>query len=194
MHDLSSSPPDRLLAQAADLVRGFNHASRTPGDGWTYPAHSSTALGALAHLTGMLEQAIGQITRPVTRTHEHGRLLIDGGGDPNASLTVLSLLQQRASEHARLLARSVGAMHAAVAPMGLDTIGLPEFADDGPGDEAAPACARCRTPFDPADTRSDGRARHRLSDYCRRCISNCHEGGAEHVCVICDPARYRGGR
>ena len=54
-------------------------------------------------------------------------------------------------------------------------------------------CRRCRRPFDPADTRFDGRARHRDTAYCRACVDNCHEGGAEHVCVICDPARYGGG-
>lgn len=55
-------------------------------------------------------------------------------------------------------------------------------------------CARCRRPFDPADTRFDGRARYADTAHCRACVDNCHEGGAEHVCVICDPARYGGAR
>lgn len=56
------------------------------------------------------------------------------------------------------------------------------------------ACGRCRTPFDPTDPASDGHARYRETPWCRRCIDNCHDGGAgaEHVCVICDPARYGG--
>ena len=53
-------------------------------------------------------------------------------------------------------------------------------------------CGRCRTAFDPADTAFDGRARHAETPWCRRCIDNCHEGSAEHVCPICDPARYGG--
>ncbi|MFF3912702.1 hypothetical protein ACFYZB_04325 [Streptomyces sp. NPDC001852] len=53
-------------------------------------------------------------------------------------------------------------------------------------------CGRCRTPFDPTDTRFDGRARHQETPWCRRCVDNCHEGSAEHVCMICDPARYGG--
>ncbi|MEU9406222.1 hypothetical protein AB0E08_11015 [Streptomyces sp. NPDC048281] len=53
-------------------------------------------------------------------------------------------------------------------------------------------CRRCRTPFDPADGRFDGNARHRETPWCRGCVDNCHEGGAEHVCKICDPARYGG--
>ncbi|GKQ37018.1 hypothetical protein [Streptomyces sp. A012304] len=55
-------------------------------------------------------------------------------------------------------------------------------------------CRRCRTPFDPTDTRFDGRARHGDTPWCRTCINNCHDGGTEHVCVICEPARYGGER
>ncbi|GAB2960714.1 hypothetical protein [Streptomyces heilongjiangensis] len=55
-------------------------------------------------------------------------------------------------------------------------------------------CRRCSTPFDPADTRHDGRARHGDTPWCRWCVDGCHDGGAEHVCLICDPARYGGAR
>ncbi|WP_216587537.1 hypothetical protein [Streptomyces brasiliscabiei] len=53
-------------------------------------------------------------------------------------------------------------------------------------------CARCRKRFDSTDTRFDGRARYRETPHCRACVDNCHEGSAEHVCVICDPKRYGG--
>lgn len=53
-------------------------------------------------------------------------------------------------------------------------------------------CGKCRRPFDPSDTRFDGRARYRETPFCGSCIDNCHEGSAEHVCTICDPARYGG--
>ncbi|MFM9594013.1 hypothetical protein ACKI1O_32075 [Streptomyces scabiei] len=55
-------------------------------------------------------------------------------------------------------------------------------------------CQRCRKPFDPADTSFDGRARYRETPHCRACVGNCHEGSAEHVCVICEPKRYGGAR
>lgn len=55
-------------------------------------------------------------------------------------------------------------------------------------------CARCRKPFDPADLRHDGHGRYASTPHCRRCIDNCHDGGAEHVCIICDPKRYGGAR
>ncbi|MFF5004128.1 hypothetical protein ACFY3G_14935 [Streptomyces phaeochromogenes] len=60
------------------------------------------------------------------------------------------------------------------------------------GTPTPPACQRCRKPFDESDTRFDGHARHQDTAYCRACVDNCHEGGAEHVCVICDPQRYGG--
>ncbi|MBZ3907320.1 hypothetical protein [Streptomyces griseiscabiei] len=55
-------------------------------------------------------------------------------------------------------------------------------------------CGRCRKPFDQDDTAFDGRARHADTPHCRGCVDNCHEGSAEHVCVICDPKRYGGSR
>jgi hypothetical protein len=57
-------------------------------------------------------------------------------------------------------------------------------------DEAAPAvrsCGNCKTPFNEADRRADGDAEYDNSGYCRDCIDNCHEGGADHRCVICVP-------
>jgi hypothetical protein len=48
-------------------------------------------------------------------------------------------------------------------------------------------CGRCKRVFDPADRRFDGRAQHHQTGHCRECISNCHEAGADHRCVICVP-------
>lgn len=53
-----------------------------------------------------------------------------------------------------------------------------------------PACARCAREFYETDQRPDGHARHADSPWCRRCIDQCHDGGADHVCVICNRARY----
>lgn len=55
---------------------------------------------------------------------------------------------------------------------------------------APPACGRCDRTLDPADGRHDGHTRHADSPWCRRCIDQCHDGGADHVCVICNRARY----
>lgn len=53
-----------------------------------------------------------------------------------------------------------------------------------------PACGRCRKPFDSADTRFDGRARHRDEPWCRGCVDRCHEStDPAHACPVCDPTR-----
>jgi hypothetical protein len=47
-------------------------------------------------------------------------------------------------------------------------------------------CAKCQQPFDPSDTRFDGRAQHAQTPFCRRCVDLCHEStDAFHVCPIC---------
>jgi hypothetical protein len=50
---------------------------------------------------------------------------------------------------------------------------------------AVPSCGACAVPFDPADTRFDGHARHGETSWCRSCIDRCHEGDADHRCPIC---------
>ncbi|MFD3614469.1 hypothetical protein ACFWWT_04300 [Streptomyces sp. NPDC058676] len=95
------------------------------------------------------------------------------------------------------LARVVGREALAEAPGGLgwnvDFLRKKLDAEQTEADERAKnSCGRCRTPFDPKDTTFDGRARHSETPWCRRCIDICHDGSAEHVCVICDPRRYGG--
>jgi hypothetical protein len=51
-------------------------------------------------------------------------------------------------------------------------------------------CAGCAMPFDPDDSRFDGRARHRATPWCRYCIDRCHEGDGAHRCPICATARW----
>lgn len=77
------------------------------------------------------------------------------------------------------------------AETGRDDQALRDFLAANAGEEAvaeqeAAACAACRTPFDPSDTRHDGRARHGLTDHCRRCVDLCHEStDAFHICAVC---------
>ncbi|APY88206.1 hypothetical protein DCW30_05695 [Streptomyces alfalfae] len=53
-------------------------------------------------------------------------------------------------------------------------------------DAMRPACRKCRTPFDPADHRFDGRAQYRDTPYCRSCTDFCQDTEiADHRCVIC---------
>ncbi|MEX3206041.1 hypothetical protein [Streptomyces acidiscabies] len=53
-------------------------------------------------------------------------------------------------------------------------------------EEQPAACGKCRTAFDPADTRFDGHAQQGTTPYCRRCVDACHDTEiADHRCVIC---------
>lgn len=121
--------PARHLSGAAELVREFNHTSRLTKADWEFPSASYDALGSLSRLVAMLPQAIEQATVPVMHTHKHGRVLIDGGSDPNEAVDRLLLSRNAALRFAGLLRGAIDDMHSATSPMGLDTRGLPGFED-----------------------------------------------------------------
>lgn len=123
--------PSRSLSKAAEQVRQFNHTSHSTAKNWEYPSHSYAALGNLAHLVRMLPQAIEQAVRPVMHTYEHGRVLIDNGGDADQAVRDLTRALADALSSSEAMAAAVDRMHSATSPMGLDTTGLPEFAEDG---------------------------------------------------------------
>lgn len=170
--------PGRNLANAAAQVRAFNHASIHTGTDWQYPSHAYDAIGQLAHMLRMLPQALEQTVRPVTHTHEHGRLYVDGGGDPAPALGKLRTALDDATELAASLSEAVDAMHSATSPMGARL-------DDNHDDDAS-RCGRCRKPFDPTDARHDGHAQYSYSPFCRHCVDRCHESSdAFHMCPVC---------
>jgi len=121
--------PDREMSQAADHVRAFNHATINTGQDWQFPPHSYRAVGQLAHLIRMLPQAIEQSALPAQHTHRLGRLLIDGGNDAHRAVQHLQQTLDAAVQAAEQLAQAIDRVHAATAPMGLDTQGLPGFDD-----------------------------------------------------------------
>ena len=121
--------PDRVLSQAAQYVREFNHQTISTGNDWQYPIHAYVAIGTLSHMVGMLGQAIEQSTRPVMHTYEHRRVLIDNGGDADAKVGELLAARDDAIRAAAALTAAVQRMHNATSPMGLDTRGLPGFKD-----------------------------------------------------------------
>lgn len=131
-----SHTPARHLDQAAEHIRAFNHASLTTGDDWQYPSDAYTAIGNLSHLAGMLEQAIEQSARPVMRAHEHGRVRIDNGGDPDQKVNELLQARKDAMRAAAALTAAVQRMHNATSPMGMDVTGLPGTEDDEDGGQA----------------------------------------------------------
>jgi hypothetical protein len=74
-------------------------------------------------------------------------------------------------------------LHAVLNRLG---IALPGAVEPKAKEQSAEACGKCRTAFDPADTRFDGHARYYLTPYCKRCVDACHDNEiADHRCVIC---------
>lgn len=60
-------------------------------------------------------------------------------------------------------------------------------AEAGAAEEQPRPCGRCNKPFDPTDTRWDGRAEHNATGFCRSCVDRCHEStDAFHRCAICE--------
>ncbi|MFF0139710.1 hypothetical protein ACFYRN_25055 [Streptomyces sp. NPDC005227] len=121
--------PGRTASQAGDLIRQFNHDTIAIGDGWQYPPNAYDAIGSLAYAVRMLPQALEQTTRPVQSTHEHGRVTVDGGRNPEQAVTELRAATAEAVALAQALSTAVDRMHSAASPLGLDTRGLPEFED-----------------------------------------------------------------
>jgi len=64
--------------------------------------------------------------------------------------------------------------------------GEPDLAETVAVVEPAEACGKCKTSFDPSDTRFDGHARYYLTPFCKGCVDACHDTEiADHRCVIC---------
>ncbi|TJZ55581.1 hypothetical protein FCH28_09575 [Streptomyces piniterrae] len=56
----------------------------------------------------------------------------------------------------------------------------------GESTRAPETCGQCRRPFDAADTRFDGQARHHETPFCRGCVDRCHEStDVGHECPVC---------
>jgi hypothetical protein len=125
-----SNGPARHIDSAVQAIRQFNHASRSAGPEWQRPGDTYSAIGALSQLAGMLPQALEQSIRPVTRTHEDGRLAIDGDGDPQAAVRYLRDALAAAVKAAADVEFAVGQMHIETSPMSYDTSGPSEFEDD----------------------------------------------------------------
>jgi hypothetical protein len=130
-----SENPARHLSEAAEGIRAFNHTSRSAAKDWEFPGHAYDAIGNLSYMVGMLQQAVGQATRPVMHTYEHGRVRIDGNGDADVKVAELVKAREDAEAAAAALTAAVQRMHNAVSPMGLDTTGIPEFEVDDEDDD-----------------------------------------------------------
>lgn len=66
-----------LADQTAHAIRLLNHRTRPATDGLTDPVDTAEIIAALASMTGMLPQLLGQLAHWLEREHHHGRLRVD---------------------------------------------------------------------------------------------------------------------
>ncbi|MFE8944047.1 hypothetical protein [Streptomyces sp. NPDC007856] len=122
-----------LADQAAEAIRGINHTTRTPGEGWQYPGDAYTLIGTLAHLSRMLPQAITQAIQPVTDAHQADRLTVDDGADPDQAASRAVQATRIAISRAMHLSQALDAVHSALAPLGCRVDDEPEEEPCGDG-------------------------------------------------------------
>lgn len=83
-------PAEIHAAEAAEAIRAFNHASFAI-DSIAQPSTVYSVLGELYTLASRLDQAIGQLSRPLQRQLQAGRLHVDDGapfaGDPERAVS-----------------------------------------------------------------------------------------------------------
>lgn len=75
---MTDKTPVQLADTAGDAIRGLNHATlSSPRPDWQYPGDAYSVVGNLAYMTGMLPQALDQITQLLKRLEDEGHLKSD---------------------------------------------------------------------------------------------------------------------
>ncbi|MEQ1703871.1 MAG: hypothetical protein ABMA25_27505 [Ilumatobacteraceae bacterium] len=89
MSDADRHPAEVHAQEAAEAIRAFNHASFAI-DSIDQPSTVYNILGELYTLASRLDQAIGQLSSPLQRQLEAGRLHVDDGapfaGEPDRAV------------------------------------------------------------------------------------------------------------
>ncbi|MER6610222.1 hypothetical protein ABT282_31010 [Streptomyces sp. NPDC000927] len=106
------------LSIAADHLRLFNHESMRASKDWRYPSDTYAALAQITVIAQRLPQVIEQAIVPVEHVHREGRLVIDGGDDPDEAMRSIREAVRRASECAATLAKLAAELHAEAHDMG----------------------------------------------------------------------------
>lgn len=104
MSDTERHPAEIHAQEAAESIRAFNHASFAI-DAIDQPSTVYTVLGELYTMVSRLDQAIGQLARPLQHQMDAGRLQVDEGapfaGEPSLAVTtaVKQLLEAQRAAH-----------------------------------------------------------------------------------------------
>ncbi|MFI6730913.1 hypothetical protein [Streptomyces atratus] len=74
---MTDKTPAQLADAAGDAIRALNHATLGRQADWEYPGDAYSVVGNLAHMAGMLPQALDQIAQLLKRLEGEGHLKSD---------------------------------------------------------------------------------------------------------------------
>jgi hypothetical protein len=127
--DTEHVPSGQLADQAAHTIRLLNHRTRPATEGLAEPHEAAEIIAALAHMTGMLPQLLGQLGHWVEHEHHHDRLRVDSLAplpDPDQTVHALTRSLQHAIDCLQRTAEELDTAHqhaahlAATDPAGLN--------------------------------------------------------------------------
>ncbi|MDI3389640.1 hypothetical protein QIS99_26135 [Streptomyces sp. B-S-A8] len=124
--DPTDIKPAELAAQAADAIRGLNHATQAFKGQLAYPGDAYEVVGPLARLAHRLPQSFDQLNELLHKLTETGAVTADYGSAEDQILEARSALASSALI-ALTLADHLDRAHQALAPLGYSP------ADDAPG-------------------------------------------------------------
>jgi hypothetical protein len=75
--DTGHVPVGQLADQATDAIRLLNHHTRPATGDLAEPGDTAEIIAAIASMTGMLPQLLGQLARWLEHQHQAGRLRVD---------------------------------------------------------------------------------------------------------------------
>lgn len=116
MASTDTGPHDtgRLADQATHAVRELTHLTRPAVGGLTEPCDASDVIAALAAMTWMLPQLLGQLTHWLQHEHHADRLRVDDHAplpDPDPTVHALTRSLQHASQALKRAAEELDTAH-----------------------------------------------------------------------------------
>lgn len=106
--------PAALAGLAAEVLRSLNHATTW---GLTCPADVYEVIGSLRFLADQLPQALHQLGRWLDVELDTGRLGVDGGGDPAATVLGVSMALTDGAHCADYLRHALSSAHGLAAKL-----------------------------------------------------------------------------
>jgi len=110
-----------LAAESEQAIRRLTHLTRAATGEPDDPGEAADVIAALAAMTWMLPQLLGQIARRLHHQHQAGRLRIDAPApsDPDQNMLTLTSDLQHAAQSARAAAEALDAAHQHAARLAL---------------------------------------------------------------------------